>query len=139
MEAAMLEPLPPEAAGRRAGIDDGAPHERVVEPLPQLPEGFIIMPVFFPPIRQGCRAAGISETWFYGVAAKIDPGVIIQLGGRSHMDFLRTLTLIATHFPRGPRKPLQLSRAGNGKGRRKTPPKSARSSLLATEPSPARS
>jgi hypothetical protein len=110
-------------------MGDGAPHERVVEPLPLLPEGFIL-PFFFPPIKQGCRAAGISETWFYGVAAKIDPDVVIQLGGRSHMDFLRTLTLIATRFPRGPRKPLQLSRAGNGKRRRQTPPQSARSSRL---------
>jgi hypothetical protein len=121
----MLEPLPPEVAGRGAGHNDGAPHGRAVEPLPPLPEGFVL-PFVFGPIKKACALAGVSETQFYDKLVVLDPDLMIQNGERSLADLPRLIRTVAS-WPRGKRAPLRKPRPGNGKGRRQPPPKSVRS------------
>jgi hypothetical protein len=87
--------------------------------LPDLPPAFLA-------VADASRHLGVSRTRLYEHLVKLDPGIIVQLGGRTVVDVQRATALIA-NMPRGPRK--AQSRRVKGKGRRQTPPKSARSLL----------
>jgi hypothetical protein len=92
----------PEVTGRRAGLSGAS-----------LPPAFL-------PVDAACRYLGVSRTRLYEHLAKLDPDIIVQLGGRTVVDVQRATALIAS-MPRGPRKPPKLPRAVKGKRR---PPKS---------------
>jgi hypothetical protein len=108
----------PEVTGRRAGVVT----TEVATVRPQPPPAFL-------PVDEGCVYLGISRTALYERLMPLDPGIVIQFGGRTLVDVARATALIAS-MPRGPRKPLGLPRAVKGTRRRQTPPKSARSSHL---------
>ena len=65
-------------------------------------------PAYMPPDK-ACQYFGVSRTRLYDFA-RIDPAIIVQMGGRSLVDVERLKALIAS-MPRGPRKA-----NGGGKG-----------------------
>jgi hypothetical protein len=84
----------PEVTGRRAGLS-GAPW------LPA-----------FAPVADACLILGVSRTRLYTLA-RLDPNILVQVGGRTLVDIPRAVALIDS-MPRGPRKP-----NGGGKGRKR--------------------
>jgi hypothetical protein len=58
----------------------------------------------FLPVDPACRHLGVSRTRLYEHLVKLDPDIIVQLGGRTVVDIGRATALIAA-MPRGPRKP----------------------------------
>jgi hypothetical protein len=71
-------------------------------------------PAFMPP-AEACLHFGVSRTRLYDHFAKIDPGILLQAGGRTLVDVERLRALIAG-LPRGPRRP---NGFGGGKGRKR--------------------
>jgi hypothetical protein len=63
------------------------------------------MPPAYLPVSEACAYLGVSRSRLYGHLARVDPGIVVQLGGRTLVDLGRATALIAS-FPRGPRKPL---------------------------------
>jgi hypothetical protein len=104
----------PEVTGRGTGHNDGAPHERVVGPLPPLPDGFVL-PFVFGPIKKACAFLGIDDNRLYEQLEPLDPDILIQIGGRTLIDIPRTMMLIAA-MPRGKRAP---PKVGPKKGERR--------------------
>jgi hypothetical protein len=60
-------------------------------------------PAFMPP-AEACLYFGVSKTRLYDHFAKLDPGILVQVGGRTLVDVERLKALIAG-MPRGPRNP----------------------------------
>ena len=73
----------------------------------------------FLPVNEACAYLGINRTALYERLAPLDPGILVQFGGRTLVDIARAKALIDA-MPRGPRKPLALPKKGNGKGRRRS-------------------
>jgi hypothetical protein len=63
----------------------------------------------FMPVDPACRHLGVPRTRLYNHLAKIDPGIIVRIGGRSVVDIPRAEALIRA-MPKGPRKPLKRKR-----------------------------
>jgi hypothetical protein len=77
--------------------------------LPNLPPAFL-------PVNEARAYLGINRTALYERLAPLDPGILVQFGGRTLVDIARAKALIDA-MPRGPRKPLALPRPGKGKRR----------------------
>ena len=60
------------------------------------------LPPAFMPLAEACWHFGISKTRMYELA-KLDAGILVQLGGRTLVDVERLKALIAS-MPRGARK-----------------------------------
>jgi hypothetical protein len=56
------------------------------------------------PVIAACRVLGVSRSRFYAHLARLDPEILIQIGGRTLVDIERAVALIAA-MPRGPRRP----------------------------------
>jgi hypothetical protein len=68
----------------------------MLELLPSTPAFLTVDPA--------CRHLGVSRTRLYEHLAKLDPKIIVQLGGRTVVDVQRAVALIQS-LPKGPRKP----------------------------------
>jgi hypothetical protein len=75
----------------------------------------VFAPAFLP-VDQACRYLGVSRTRLYEHLVKLDPGIVVQLGGRTVVDIARATALIGS-MPRGPRKPPGLSKGGGARRR----------------------
>ena len=67
------------------------------------PELRVHLPAFAP-VAEACLILGIRRTRLYEHLAKLDPAILVQVGGRTVIDIPRALALMAS-MPRGPRKP----------------------------------
>ncbi|HZZ25530.1 MAG TPA: hypothetical protein VFE60_24575 [Roseiarcus sp.] len=56
------------------------------------------------PVLPACRHLGISRTRLYEHLVPLDPGILVQVGGRTVVDIPRAVALIAS-MKRGPRRP----------------------------------
>jgi hypothetical protein len=74
------------------------------------------LPAFAPP-AEACLILGISRTRLYDHLVPLDPGILVQVGGRTVVDIPRALALMAS-MPRGPRKPNSHNRLPPRGGRR---------------------
>jgi hypothetical protein len=79
------------------------------------------LPPAFLPVDEACAYLGISRTALYERLVPLDPGIVIQFGGRTLVDIARATALIAS-MPRGPRKPQPRAVKGKWKGRPKPRP-----------------
>jgi hypothetical protein len=82
-----------------------APEPRVESPyIDQTAKGGMSeLPHRFATITNACLLTGVSRTRFYDHLVKIDPAIIVQVGGRTLVDIPRAVALIAS-MKRGPRK-----------------------------------
>ena len=100
--------------GGKGGADRRAPAMTKLSgaPLPPTPPP----PAFMPPV-EACLYFGASKTRLYDHFAKLDPGILVQVGGRTLVDVERLKALISG-MPRGPRKQLAPDRNRKGRKRR---------------------
>jgi hypothetical protein len=75
------------------------------------------LPKLFATVAEACLCFGTSKTRLYDHLAKIDPGILVQMGGRTLVDVERLKAIIAG-LPRGPRKPPAPDRNRKGRKRR---------------------
>ena len=87
-------------------------HANALEALAMVSER-TTLPQQFATVIMACSLAGISGTRLYDHLAKLDAGILVQVGGRTVVDLRRMLALMNA-MPRGPRKA-----NGGGKGGRR--------------------
>jgi hypothetical protein len=88
------------------------------EPRVHPARSLALLPTRFATVSMACLLLGVSRTRLYDHLAKLDPGILVQVGGRTVVELRRVIALMAS-MPRGPRKPPEPGR--NRKGRAKGP------------------